>query len=117
MVDPRNYQYVVGSEYPRYMLIIICSVLFLIAGAIISWRMKGSQLSMVSAMSIGMVYISLEASLNYPWYIVSVSHANIHTVLLTFVGMLSAPISSLIGAFVYIKYANKPNNAHKTDAQ
>lgn len=99
--DPSTNEINFGSRYHDLAMLIITTVLFSFAGAIMAWRMKGTIISIISAMFIGITWLSLEIATRIPWFQLMPSHPTAYDHLLAFIGSASPPIACACGAYIF----------------
>ena len=107
LIDPSDLSIEYGSPIPDLLLLVIYVIIYVIAGIIIAWRMKGVSLALVLAIILGAVGLAIELALRIPWFQLMPSHPSSYDHALAFIGSLTPPLSAGLGAFLYTRFVCK----------
>ncbi len=110
--DPVTDTYNFGSKLDDIIMLSITAITFGLAGFAIAWRMRKKYSSMVAAMSIGVMGLSIEIGLRFPWFQLMPSHPSIYDHLLAFFGSLTPPLSGAIGAMIYRRFNSQRDSSN-----
>ncbi|MDH5389073.1 MAG: hypothetical protein OEY06_11580 [Gammaproteobacteria bacterium] len=109
-IDPENTSYDEGP-IPYLMLLSIYIISFSLAGYIMSWQMKDFEKSISISMSIGVVWLALEATFYVPVFFLMPNHPLMHDYIFTFIGALTPPLFCSFGSYLYCKRIFKKDSA------
>ena len=110
-IDPMTNEYNFGNRFHDLALLILTSLIFVISGVIMSWRLQSKNISILIAITIGIFSLSLNNAVHLPWFQLMSSHPQIYERFLAFVGGVIPGLSCACGAYLYFLF-NK--NAQKT---
>lgn len=103
LIDPETNIIQYGSPLPDMLLLTIYAVTFAVSGAVISWKMNGNVVSLVSAIAFGSFCLALELSLAYslPWFLLMPAHPAKYDHFLAFFASITPPLFAFLGAYLY----------------
>lgn len=111
IIDPESGKMNLGSPLNDFAVLAVSIITFILIGLALAFLIKKKHVSIITAMSVGIVSISLELSLSLPWFLLMPSHPALYDHILAFIGFINAPFACALGAFLYSRLISNEQTA------